>query len=111
MNHWAAYIKEREGHEVIEDDYGFIEYKLAPPFAAIEGCYIMPERRKSGLGRELMERVVRLAREEHCTLLVCEVNLEYLNATDSLKACLGVGFKLQSAQNNRIIMMKDIVGA
>lgn len=107
---YAQYIKEREGSSVIEEPWGFIEYRLAPPVMRIESLYILPEYRKTNKGSELANRVTLLAWDAGATHLWAQVWVGALNATDSLKAILAYGFQITAAQNDCIILTKDISG-
>lgn len=110
MSLWSDYIREREGNAVIEEGWGFIEYRLAPPVCLIHSLYISPGERKRGRGSELADLVAEIARREGCTLLWSQVVTATLNATDSLKAILAYGFRVQDAQNGVIVLTKDIKG-
>lgn len=108
MSLWAEYVKEREGHEVIEEPWGFLRYHIAPPLLCIDDLYIQPEYRRGERGSELADRVTRIARESKCTHLWAQVWPHTLNATDSLKAVLAYGFQVTGAQNGAIILLKEI---
>lgn len=110
MSLWADYISEREGNSVIEEDFGFIEFRLSPPVCLIHSLYVRPGDRRSGVGAALADRVAELAKEAGCTLLWSQVVTTTLNATESLKAVLAYGFKVQDAQNGVIVLTKDIGG-
>ena len=110
MSLWSDYILEREGNAVIEEGWGFIEFRISPPVCQIHSLYVRPVDRLSGRGSELADRVVEIARREGCTLLWAQVVTTTLNATESLKAILGYGFTVQEAQNGVIVLTKDITG-
>jgi GNAT superfamily N-acetyltransferase len=109
MSLWSDYILEREGNAVIEEGWGFIEFRISPPVCMIHSLYVRPVDRKSGRGSELADRVAEIARREGCTLW-SQVVSSMLNATESLKAVLAYGFKVTEAQNGCIILTKDITG-
>ena len=108
---WADCVREREGNSVIEEDFGFIEYKVVLPFMRIELMWIKPEFRLSGKGRELCDRVTQLGREAGATTLWSEVQVHTFNATESLAAALAYGFQVRVANAGSIILTKDIGGA
>ena len=111
MSLWADYIKEREGNDVIEEPFGFIEYSIALPFLRIESIFIAKEQRDNGRGSDLANRVTQIAREASATHLWASVWIGALNATESLKAILAYGFQVTALQNDCIILTRDIGGS
>ena len=107
---YARYSSEREGHEFIEEPWGFIEYTISGEICLIHSIYIIPEERLSGKGSELANRVTQIALDKGCKFLWSQVWVSMLNSTDSLLAILGYGFKLAEAANGRIILTKQIGG-
>lgn len=107
---WVNYVKEREGSSVIEEPWGFIEYKLVHPFMRIETLYVVESQRQNGFGSELADRVADLAREAECTHLWAKVWVGALNATESLKAILAYGFTVNCLDGDCIILTKQIGG-
>jgi predicted GNAT family acetyltransferase len=56
MKLWAKYIKEREGKEIIEHDYGFAVYKINEEKTCyIEHIYVDDDFRGKGLASVLCE--------------------------------------------------------
>jgi L-amino acid N-acyltransferase YncA len=108
MSLWADYLKEREGNSIIEEPWGFIEYRLALPFMKIESIYVKPEERKAGRASLLADQVTSLAKEQGATHLWSQVWVGALNATASLKAILAYGFTVQGAENGHIILTKEL---
>jgi hypothetical protein len=45
---YAKYILEREGLEILEDEFSFITYKIAGPECFIANMFIDQEKRKTG---------------------------------------------------------------
>lgn len=110
MNPWARYLNERYGHESIEEDWGFVTYKIVPPFIALEDLYIVPEQRQRGAGTKALKKIEDIGRAHQATHVWAQVQLMDRGSTESMKAILAVGFKMIEAQNNRIVLHKEIEG-
>jgi GNAT superfamily N-acetyltransferase len=108
MSLWSEYIREREGHEVIEEGWGFIEYSVAAPVCMIHSIYIREDRRNEGLASQLADRVAEIGRDQGCNLLWSQVWAKALNASSSLRAILAYGFSVREAQGDCIILTKNI---
>lgn len=109
MSLWADYVREREGLEVIEKDYGFICYKFfLPNECFIQALYIRPEDRVNGKGSELEEEVGKMAIAKGCGLLTCKIDHLNTNSTLSLKAILARGFQIVSADKQVIYCAKEL---
>ena len=111
MSLWSECIRERQGHEVIEEPWGFIEYHMAPPYCVIDDLYVIPEERLKGLGRDLADRVTQIARDAGATHLWSNIYGNSLNKNETLKANLAYGFLWQGIDGGRIILTKDIGGS
>lgn len=108
MSMWADCIREREGHEVIEEPWGFIEYHLLPPACEIDDLYVTPTERKKGLGQNLVGRVEKIAKDAGCTDLWAGIYTDSKNANDNLRLHLIYGFQVRAAKDDRIILSKPI---
>lgn len=108
MSLWSDCVMEREGNSVIEESWGFVEYRITLPVLRIELFYVSPEVRHPAKTRELLNRVIQIAREAGATHLWSQVQTWTLNATDSLRACLAYGFQVQAAENGAIILIKEV---
>lgn len=110
MSLWADYHKETEGHEVIENEYGFVRYSISAPNCFIHDLYVSPAHRRHNHGSFLAKKVTKLALEAGCTRLWSQVGLGSFTANEALKANLAYGFIVREAQNGFIIMSKEIGG-
>ncbi len=108
---YAQYVNEREGSRLIEEPWGFVEFKSEPPFMRIEAVFTLPQYRRTKRAWDLCDRVVEVAREEGLTHLWTQVWVNYQGANESLSACLAYGFRVQIAEGGRIILTKEITEA
>ncbi len=110
MDHslWAAYKAEVSDLTVIEHEWGFASYAIAPDCIFIDEFYVKPGRRCEGNGRELIEQLRAAARMHDKRYLKNTVNLSNKTAALSLKAQLAVGFVPIRAYNDTILMLLEV---
>ena len=108
MSLWAEYIKERENCETLENEFGFLTYSITPGAACfIRDFFVLPECRSSGHGKSLWAELTMLAEKHGCTDFVAQVDARVANSTESLAIILSRGFKVVSAENNRIYLFME----
>lgn len=109
MSLWADYVKEREGLDVLEKDYGFVCYKFfLPDECFVQAIYIRPQDRKNGIGTQLAKELEEMAREKGCKIMTCKIDHLEMNATLSLQAILSYGFKVIAADKQVIYLAKEM---
>jgi ribosomal protein S18 acetylase RimI-like enzyme len=108
MNKWSMYFKEREGFETIENEIGLAAYRINGEECYIKEIYVLPEFRKSHAGSGLADSIVKIAKDKGCRMLTGSVVPSTVGASVSMMAMLKYGFKIHSAQNDFIVMSKEI---
>lgn len=114
LSHQAAYAKELEGYETIETEYGFISYRFHENGVEcfIRDIYVAPEYRAQGgantLAVQLADMVTVEAKKKGCKALTGLVVPSMKNATHNVAAQLKYGFKVHSAEANKIWFLKEI---
>ena len=108
MSLWTEYLAERMGHKAIEREWGFLTYKIAPPFCMLEDVYVRSNVRSKGHVFELLAAVRDEAKAAGCTHYWAQVWVADKTATRALRCDLAWGFQVVSADNGRIIMTKEI---
>lgn len=108
MSAFAAYLKEREGVDLIETEWGFAIYAITGAECYIRDIFVYPEYRKHGLASEIADKISAIAREAGCKLLTGSVAPGANNATISLDVLRGYGMKLHSISGNIIFFSKDL---
>lgn len=108
MSLWAKYVKERDGRETIENENGFIVFLFKGEECYLEDIYVLPEKRLSGIGSSLFAMAEERARQQGCKFLSSQIIPSEAQATGSMAAHLAKGFRIYAAQNNRIIMFKEL---
>lgn len=111
MELYKEYVSEREGFEVLSDKDSFISYKLiSPEELYIADMFIKKPLRKIGKGRELIEAVSDIAKGRGCKILSANVRLNDPGASNTMLGALMVGFRIFGANNQSIIIVKDLEG-
>jgi GNAT superfamily N-acetyltransferase len=68
--YYMAYLHELAGTFFITRDYGFIEYRIEGNILYVDAFYVVPNKRKTGYGRYLMEEVEIVARGHGCDVMI-----------------------------------------
>jgi len=108
MSHYGDYLKERRAVEVIENEDGFIAFKIHGEECFLEDIYVAPEKRKTRIGSELVLQMETFAKDMSCKYVTCNVWPSAHGSTVSLKAALANGFKLHSSVVDKIILIKEL---
>lgn len=107
-SHYADYIKEREGFDIIEDQYGFATYKIFGEECYLRDIYVTPQYRRSSIAMSYCDQIEQIAKESGCKFLTGSIAIGANGNTESLKAVLAAGFKLQRTTMDGIILIKEI---
>lgn len=105
---YAKYMKEREGASIIENEHGFIVYKVVGSECFIIEMFVDQSARKSGVARALVERLA--CENMECTVVTGNIWLKKPGADTVLKASLACGFKVISASGDVLLIAKDLMG-
>ena len=105
---WSMYFKEREGYDVIDTGKGVASYIINGETCYIRDIFIHPDYRHTGEGSLIADAITVNAREKGCKYLTGSVVPSTNGATLSLFAMLKYGFKLKEAQQDFIILIKEI---
>lgn len=107
-SHYAAYIKERWGTEVIEDERGFVSFRPAKDGMLIEDIYVIPELRSKGVARHFGEEVTKIAKNRGFSKLYGTVATSAPYSEYNVTSYIKWGFKIANCQNNVIYLVKEI---
>lgn len=105
---YHQYIEERSNGRLIENEHGFIAYRMVGPECFIMDMFISPGKRKSGEGRKLIEKLSEIAIENGCTLMTAEVQLADPGASNTLIGCLRVGFKVARSNGVALLIVREL---
>jgi GNAT superfamily N-acetyltransferase len=106
---FAQYKEEREGKRVLEGDGFFVVYSIKPKsFCYLEDIFIVPDKRGSGLARDILGWIINIAKENDCKKIMGSVVPSANGSTESLKKMLHYGFKLSDSRDGIVFLAKDI---
>lgn len=105
---WTEYMKERFGYSTLVEEYGFVSYTVELGTILLQEIYIKPEFRRVGKSKELLEKLEGIGKERSCSRVWAQVWTTDVGCSQTLKTALGLGFKVQDANNNRVVIVKEI---
>lgn len=102
---YAQYVKEKYGHECIENEHGFLVYQLCGLTCNIELLYVDKDHRLSGVAKTMVNQLVQsLPKRIKC--LSCEIDTKGNGAFDSYAAIAKYGFEVLNTRGHHIVMVK-----
>lgn len=108
LTKYAQYIWEKAGHQLIEDEFGFITFEVAKDCIHIHDLWVHPNFRHEGHGSKLVKKVIESNKSEEIKYLTSCVQLKANDVTETLKAQLHYGFMVVGANENEIKLAKEI---
>lgn len=108
MSHYANYLKERQGKEYVEDEYGFYVYYFHEDFLFIEDLYVSPEHRHKGVAQRYSKELARITLESGRYKMVCNIIPSTNGASYMAGNLIENGFKLDSSGDDIIYFIKEI---
>lgn len=106
---FADYLHERYGQENIVWDQGFISYEFIDSNTVfVNHLYVRPEFRRTNLGTELGDAVVKIAREKGCKYLIGGVDLNANLANEAILSFISYGMGVYKSDNEFIYFRKEI---
>jgi len=108
MSLYAEYIKEREGKEYKELEFGFFIYEINKPYIYLSDVYIKPEDRKEGKCKEIVDMVKTIGIENNCEKILTTYCIDDPNKDRSRKVIELCGFNYLKINNTLVWFEKDI---
>jgi len=106
---YAQYLCERTNDFILEDDHGFATYRyLDDNKVYIIDIFVEKEFRKNGIATVIANKIAKQAKRDGRTLLIGSVQPSAKNSSESMKALLAYGMKIESSGQDFIILRKDI---
>lgn len=105
---WKDYVFEREGVEVLEHEHGFSLVKQVGDALYLQDVYVVPEFRRQGVGRSMLEIVEVVAAERGLKKVITSCDPKANDSTESMKAILACGFRMHTCENNLVYLIKEI---
>lgn len=117
MSSFGDYIAEIKGQEIIEVGNCFLTYAINGENAYIEEIYVDKQNRRQGMATKMCDLAVSKLKDKNVTHLYGSIVpfrpgvkpfVTSLLATQSLQAMLSYGFRVHSAKDNFILLVKEI---
>lgn len=107
-SHYAQYIAEREGYEIIEDEKGFATYKIFGEECYIRDIFVEKKFRTEHVASEYADKIAAIAKEKGCKVLTGTVAPKANNSTAGVAVLLAYGFKLHDSNHQGLVFVKEI---
>lgn len=108
MKMYAAYLKERQNVDLVEVEHGFATYSLEENYIYLQDLYVVPEKRKEGIGVELMNIVAQIGKEAGKDRMLGSVSPSTKFSTTMTQIMFGLNFKILSSSQDIIYFVKEI---
>lgn len=105
---FANYISEREGKRIIEDERGFLIYKIQGDECYLAEGFVREDARGGSAFSDLLRHVYATAQSEGCKVVTANIHLADKGAMRTLKAVLNRGFRVASASSDVLLIVKEI---
>lgn len=105
---WQAYLKEREGMDVLETEHGFLSYKITNDECYIKDIYVAEAHRKSGMASAMADKVAEVAKGKGCKWLTGSVSPPAEESHASLLVLIAYGMKLIKSDKDIVYLAKRI---
>ncbi len=109
MQQYKAYLEETYAGQSCHIDpqsRGWASYKISGEECYIDHCYVAPEFRATSAIYDINVAIESIAASSGCTHMTGTVDLASSAPMRSVKMMEKAGYKLHSAQNNIIVMIK-----
>lgn len=107
---YAQYVKERTGRGILECEHGFATFEyVGKDTVYIVDIYIVPEKRKSHLAKELADTICQEAVKQGKKYLLGSVDTTAKGAETSIKVLLAYGMRLHSQKEPMLYFIKTLV--
>lgn len=105
---YEKYLGVRCDGQVIEDEHGFIAYRIDGKECFILDMFVDTDHQKKGRGRALIDLLSHIASTNLCSHITANVHLSDKNASSTILSAILVGFKIISANGNILLIAKEV---
>jgi len=105
---YARYAKARMDYDILENEKGFVFYRIAREECYIAEMFIDIEHRGTGEFRRLIDQIERAAKEHGCECLSANIHIKDRNHRTALMSALHVGFHIVSADQGILTIIKQL---
>ena len=105
---YPAYLKEREGVDVLEKPYGFATYKFRENDCYIVDIYVTPEKRRLGLASQLADEISEIARASGYRVLTGSVDVRDKRHGENAATLLAYGMRPYTQEGYITYFVKEL---
>ena len=105
---YAKYIKQRANSEVLENENGFIIYRIVRDECFIVDMFVDKDLCGAGVCRKLINDLSAIAKENSCEFISGNIHLNDPGCHKTIMAAIHVGFKIIKADLNILVIKKDL---
>lgn len=103
---YYGYVKDRLGADILENECGFLVYKISDGECFIVDMYMLDKGQ--GHGRSLIDDLKQIASKESCKYISGNIHLADKNQSNTLAAALAVGFKVVLANSTTLTIAMEV---
>lgn len=111
MYQYKQYLEETymgESCHIDPDNRGWASYKIDGEECYINHCYLHPDFRGKTLMSEICKPIEEIAKKRGCKFMSGTVDINSKNKEKSIRMMITDGYKLHSAENNIIVLIKEL---
>lgn len=105
---YAKYISQRSGHEILENEHGFVIYKINGEECFIVDMFVDINSRKKYYGSEFINELVEIAKSKKCKVITANVHLWDANYQVTLVSSFKNGFNIVRASNDILLISRNL---
>jgi ribosomal protein S18 acetylase RimI-like enzyme len=109
LSNYGAYILEREGKRIIEDEHGFVTYKLMTDFIYLEDLYVKSEYRRAKHAYTYIDKVFEAAKDLKYNKVITSVSTAAAGVTRNVSGLIKYGFEIDSCDGQMIWFKKEVL--
>lgn len=105
---YAQYVLEREGLETLENEKGFLTYKIENGYLFISDIFVIESARKENIASKMADEIVEKAIKLGANAMYSHVDTNAKNWRESVKFIEKYGCKPVKIENNLVYFKKEI---
>ena len=96
VSNYGKYVKEREGKEIIEGDWGFATYLLEKDLLYVVDVYVVPEKRRKGLAKSIFNKLEIEAKNKNKSHIATSLDTTTNNWEVTMQGLIKHGYGMRS---------------
>lgn len=105
---YAKYISQRAGHEILENEHGFVIYKINGEECFIVDMFVDNEMRKKYYGSDFINELVEIGKSKNCKFITANIHLWDANYQVTLISSFKNGFNIVKASNDVLLISRNL---